>query len=403
MFKQLKKKMMTLNLAILTVLLLIVLVSSYISSYQQIQNRINSDLQRVISNDSFQQPLDNPDPGNLFPVKEVAFVIVTDLGGNILDFHSFFEEEDSFYTDAYALIDTKDGNISYDGNIWEYDSKIYNNVIIYGFVDITNDSEYLTNMLYTYIIIFISAFIAVAVISSFITNRSIQKIKEAFTKQKQFIANASHELKTPLAIINTNTDILLEKDKDNKWLNDISFETDRMNNLTKDLLYLTKMSEQGPEEIIRSRVNFSQLAESSILTFEALAYTKNIDITYNINPEIFVEADESQFSQVFHILLDNAIKYTRENGKIHAKLEIQHNSVVFQLDNTGEGINPVDLPNIFDRFYKGDKSRSQNEKSYGLGLSIAKKIVENHQGKITCESIPEQTTSFIIKIKNKYT
>jgi signal transduction histidine kinase len=404
MFKQLKRKMLFLNLSILTILLLVVLGTLYLTNYQNIQKNIEFELNKITSNENLGQPILPPaiQGDDILSDRSISFIVITNLDGDILNTFSSFGADDSLYTEALDIIEGQRGRIELDDSNWTYKVVINNNIVSYGFLDTTDEQNYLSTMLYSYIAVFVVSFAAVYVISSYFTKRSISGIKEAFIKQKQFIANASHELKTPLAIISTNADILIENDKDNRWLGNIKYETERMNKLTKDLLYLTKMSEQIPDEIVKSRINLSELAESTVLTFEALAYGKSIDIKYDIAPEIYAEIDENQFSQLFHVLLDNAIKYSPESGKINIKLEISHNSIVYSIENTGEGISQTDLDNIFDRFYMGDKSRSANEKSYGLGLSIAKTIIDNHQGKIYCESTQDKLTTFYIKLKNKY-
>lgn len=405
MFKKLKRKLLTLNLSILTILLLIVFSTLYITNYQNIQRTIEFELNMITENDTIiggSLPHDIPNP-NLEGNRNISFVIVTDLSGTVTEQQSNFGADDDIFSEALILVDdTLRGTIELDGSYWSYRVVTYGDFVTYGFLDTTSEQAYLSTMLYSFIGVFLISVVALFVISNYFTNRSVQGIKEAFLKQKQFIADASHELKTPLAIISTNTDILMETDKENKWLHNIRYEADRMNKLTKDLLYLTKMSEQVPDEIIKSRINLSELTESTILTFEALAYTKNIDIKYDLAPEVFADVDENQFSQVLHILLDNAVKYTPEAGKIDVKLEYLHNYIVYSVRNTGEGISSEDIKNIFDRFYMGDKSRSANEKSYGLGLSIAKTILDNHQAKFSCESTVGESTTFYIKFKNKY-
>ncbi|HOO43739.1 MAG TPA: HAMP domain-containing sensor histidine kinase, partial [Bacillota bacterium] len=312
---------------------------------------------------------------------------------------------DTFLEDALNLIKSDSGKIVLDDSDWAYQVTYHDDQIVYGFLDITSEQTLLSNMVTTFIIVFLGSFIAVYIISSIITNRSVAKIKEAFLKQKQFVSNASHEIKTPLAIINTNVDVLQSKikDEDNrKWLNYIKYETDRMNKLTRDLLYLTKVSEQKSLEIVKERLNLSEMTESIILSFEALAYEKNITISYDLAPEIFTEFAKEQYSQVIHILLDNAIKYTPNKGQIDFQLTATHNNITLSVKNTGEGISKEDIGNIFDRFYMVDKSRSVNPNSYGLGLSIAKSIIDNHGGKITCESVEGESTTFTVKLKIKH-
>jgi two-component system sensor histidine kinase CiaH len=211
-------------------------------------------------------------------------------------------------------------------------------------------------------------------------------VKEAFNKQKQFIADASHELKTPLAVINTNADVLLANSDDTihnqvKWLHHIKSETERMKTLTADLLYLTEM-EDSRIGLMFTNFNVSESVESVILTMEAIVYEKDISLTYEIEPGLTVRGSSEQIKQVVMILLDNAIKYTKAKGSISLTLQKQHSDILLTVTNTGEGIPSEHLARIFDRFYRANQSRSRKSGGYGLGLGIAKSIVEQHKGKI---------------------
>ncbi len=406
MFKQLRKKMLILNLSILSVLIFAVFATLYLTTYNNVQREIARDINTIIerSDNLFPpvNPLPNPSIDGLLDNRIVSFVIITDLDGNITDSIAQFEVDDDFLNTALDSVVKINGEIELDGSYWSYKVVTYNNERVYAFLDITTQHEVLTNLIYTFVIIFSISFVAVYGISTYMTNRSLAKIKEAFSKQKQFVSNASHELKTPLAIINTNVDVLLSKDAntEDKWLNNIKFETNRMNQLTKDLLYLTKMSEQTPKELMKHLINVSELTESTILSFEALAYEKELDLQFNVEKDISTEFVEEQYTQVLHILLDNAIKYTPNKGSIVISLEKTHNQIIFKITNTGDGIKKEDLNNVFDRFYMADKARSINPNSYGLGLSIAKTIIDNHSGKIYCESKLNESTTFYIKLKN---
>lgn len=406
MFKQLKRKMLILNLSLLTVLLVLVFATLYYTNYNQIQKQIDDQIIRVMNNyrDTYNgqgtlpAPIDGED--KFLPDRIVAFVIVTDLNGeNVKSWFSF--ETDDDFSSATDLVTSNEGQFELNGSYWAYHKDILLDEVVYGFVDITNEQAYLSNMIWTFVFVFLGAFAIVYIISNYFSNRSIIKIKEAFDKQNEFIANASHELKTPLAIISTNADILIQEGRKNQWLNNIKYESDRMSQLTKNLLYLAKMSDQKHRDIVFSNVNISELVESSILGFEALVYDKNIEMTYQIQPNVITKIDDSHISQVVHILLDNAVKYTNSNGKIKIDLEKNHNQIILSVFNTGEGIAEKDIEKVFDRFYMGDESRSKNEKSYGLGLSIAKSIIESVQGKIVCSSIAGEYTKFTVKLKIK--
>ena len=220
--------------------------------------------------------------------------------------------------------------------------------------------------------------------------------------RKRFIADASHELKTPLTIINTNTDVLLSNSEDtihnqSKWLHYIKSETERMTRLTNDLLYLTEMDDSRAS-MIYSKFNMSEAVENIILTMEAVIFEKHISLHYDIEPNLTVQGNNEQMKQVAMILLDNAVKYTNPKGTVTLTLKKQYNDVILSVTNTGEGIAAEHLTNIFDRFYRTDASRVRKQGGYGLGLAIAKSIVEQHKGKIYAKSVAGESTTFYVQL-----
>nr|WP_246542862.1 HAMP domain-containing sensor histidine kinase [Fusibacter paucivorans] len=248
-------------------------------------------------------------------------------------------------------------------------------------------------------------FIFIYFISLFLTKRSIQPIKDAFDKQRQFISDASHELKTPLAVIQTNVDVLLQNKKDlheedQKWLGYIQSEVQRMSNLTRDLLYLTQMSDDESQQLMHSPFDISDCIEKQMLGLEVVAFEKDIILQYALEPGLMMQGNAEQIAQIIIILMDNAIKYTPPKGQIALQLKQIAHTIQIEITNTGMGISPEDLPYIFDRFYRADKGRSRQNGSYGLGLSIAKAIVERHGGKINCTSNDGGNTQFLIKFKS---
>lgn len=204
----------------------------------------------------------------------------------------------------------------------------------------------------------------------------IQPIEKAFERQKQFVADASHELKTPLAVILSSAEAM-ERDHDDKWLHNIETEATRMSGLVTDLLDLTR-SEQS--HLTLERVDFSNAAETQCAIQEAVIFEKNILLEEDIQPDIEVMAVRSQLIQVAAILIDNAISHS--DGKIRVSLVRSGNRAVFSVANTGEPIAPEEREKIFERFYRSDNARTRSSNRYGLGLAIAKNIVQNFKGTI---------------------
>jgi signal transduction histidine kinase len=414
------------NLSIITILMLTSFSIIYGITYNNIQKAINQYLYKIVDEkkefksiepkSSIEGPKENISQEFNFNEKEleerlpdklVYFIVETDLDGNVIETIASFYSEEDFYQEALEIIysnDRKAGNFTLEDNDWAYLVKEHEDNYIYGFLDMTAEQKVLDRLLYTFIFVSAAMIFLIVLISNFLTNRSIKPIKEAFDRQKQFISDASHELKTPLAVIGTNVDVLLSnqtsKDsQDWKWLEYIKSEVERMGNLTKDLLYLTQMEGVEKQDLFRHSFNLSEKIEQQILGMEVLAFEKNIEMEYEVEPYIIIEGNSEQLIQVVMILLDNALKYTPEQGKINLVLRYSNHQVVLSIKNTGEGIQSEDINKIFDRFYRVDKARSRTDGSHGLGLSIAKAIVEQHEGKIFCESISGEITIFTVKLK----
>ncbi len=408
MFKRLRSRMLLLNLSVLTLLLIAVFTTLYFSTVADINRQIENDIDRLLyshySSDIFyiDPPLNSLLDDDFAPEQTVSYVVITDLNNTILETFTQFYVTDNFLIESIAKANGITGKITQDGKVWAYEVRIFSDSKMYAFIDISNEQTVLNGMITKFIVVFALSFVMVSIISSYFTRKFTSPIKEVFEKQKRFISDASHELKTPLTVINTNVDILLNEPNesfDKKWAQYIKSEVTRMDKLTKDLLYLAKMTEIGTETQIQENINASSIIEGIVLSTEALAFEKNITIDYDIQPDIFVEFNEEQFARVIFILIDNAVKYTDQEGSISIELFQKSNHPIFTIRNTGKGIVPDDIKHIFDRFYKADKSRQSLNDSYGLGLSIAAQIMENHQGKITCNSILGEYTEFTIRYK----
>ena len=172
-----------------------------------------------------------------------------------------------------------------------------------------------------------------------------------------------------------------------------------MSELIDEMLSLAKLdANRGHDEFVV--FNLSKLLNNILLTFEAVIFENNIELESNIGEDISIKGDKESIKKVFTILLDNAIKYTNQSGKIDVDLRQEKNKIKIKVKNSGEGINKKDINKIFERFYRVDTSRARESGGYGLGLSIAKSIVENHNGKIYAESNVGKDTTFIIELNN---
>ena len=226
--------------------------------------------------------------------------------------------------------------------------------------------------------------IAVFAVSIFLSKRIVSPLEESFKKQKQFISDAGHELKTPISVISANAELLSRDLRDNQWLENIEYENERMESLVKQLLILAKTENLSP---VTEEIDFSRLVSGELLPFESVAYEQGVSLHADIANDIHIEGDSARLKQLVSILTDNALKHS-ENGKdICVCLKNEHGKAKLSVINDGREIPQKERERIFERFYRVDKARS-DDKHFGLGLAIAKAIVDSHSGKITvhCEN-----------------
>jgi len=215
----------------------------------------------------------------------------------------------------------------------------------------------------------------------FLSRWMVAPIKNSLFKQRRFLSDAGHELKTPLTIIGANIDVLQNEIGRNQRLEHIKFQSERMNGLIHALLSLAKIDE-GQPDIVRGSFNLSSAVLNTILEFESHAFEESKQYTYSIKEDISYVGDEKQIKQLVGILIDNAILYSDKDGQINASLTTEKNRICISVFNTGIGIPDKEYDKIFERFYRTDQSRSRETGGYGIGLSIAKAIVNAHNGKI---------------------
>lgn len=258
-------------------------------------------------------------------------------------------------------------------------------------------NDRLTFTLIISIILLITLEIIIYYISKTLTKNITKPAKEAFDKQKDFIADASHELKTPLAVIMASSDEL-KTDKDNKkYIDNIKFESERMSTLIKSLLDLSKLENKISVNNYKEE-NISKIVERICLTFEAVAFEENIKIKTDIEKNITFKCSKEEIERLISIILDNAIKHSYKKTEIIVEMKKIKNNIQIEITNSGDPIKKGDEEKIFERFYRADKSRNRQANRYGLGLAIAKKIVTNHNGKIEAFS-KEGKTTFKINLK----
>jgi signal transduction histidine kinase len=228
--------------------------------------------------------------------------------------------------------------------------------------------------------------LAVFVLLQLFSGRIIQPVAESYEKQKQFITDAGHELKTPLTIIEADAEVLAMEHGQNDWVQDIQTQTKRLTALTNDLVSLARMEEDQPK-LQRIEFPLSDLVEETVQSFQTLATVQGKRFTSTIQPMLSFRGDEKAIRQLLSILLDNALKYSDQGGEVRLTLEQQKKAIRLTVFNTtADPVTREQLSHLFDRFYRADQSRSSSTGGYGIGLSIARAVVNVHKGKITADT-----------------
>lgn len=258
------------------------------------------------------------------------------------------------------------------------------------FLDCRRQIDTFQNLLVTAVSVSVIGLLSVFGLMIYLSSRIVKPFSDNYEKQKRFITDAGHELKTPLTIIDADTEILEMDFGENEWLKDIQSQTKRLADLTNALVLLSRM-EEGPKKEMEIEFPLSDVVEEVFHIFQAPAKIQKKTLTGNITPMISMKGDEKAIRSLMTILLDNAMKYSDEQGRITVTLEKQKNRIRLSVFNTTEHISREQIVHLFDRFYRTDDSRNSQTGGYGLGLSIAAAAAASHKGKITAETEDEKS------------
>lgn len=249
------------------------------------------------------------------------------------------------------------------------------------FLDCRNDILIMKDFIIVSILVGAMFLILVSILISILSRRAIKPMIENIEKQKRFITDAGHEIKTPLAIISANTEVIEMYNGESEWTQSIRNQVKRLNELIKNLLSLSKMDE---DEFKFEMEEFccGKIVNETIESFEALISSKNLKLEKDVDKDLKIFGNKNNFQSLISILLDNAVKYTILNGEIKIFLRKRDSKIEFSISNSWDKNINGDLNYLFDRFYRMDDSRSREEGGYGIGLSLAQSIVRLHKGKI---------------------
>lgn len=318
--------------------------------------------------------------------------VAIDKNGNIIrtdvtHISSLTEEEATAITEA--LKNTAAGTGTYSG----FQYRISETKRAEGKVIILLDNGMQISSFFTVLFISVGAgifgWLMMLLLVILLSRKTIAPVARSIEKQKQFVTNAGHEIKTPLAIILANTDAMELHNGENKWSRNIRAQTLRLSGLMQNLLMLAKMDESSTK-LPMCEFDISTAAEDTVGAFIEPAALKGIMIEQDIKKGIRLSGNRDSIVQLMTVLLDNAVKYTESGGVIRAELYGSEKNITLSIANTCE---PIDHPEkLFDRFYRGDSARTQKNGGYGIGLSVAQAIAELHKGSITAENVSASAT-----------
>ena len=395
MLKRLRIKFVCINMLIATAMLAVIFGMVFHFTRQNLQNESMRMLQTVTSERSrLGRPGQRRDE-----VRLPYFVLDITQTGEVLASGDGYDLSDQDF--LREIISAVLAATDQTGSIEEYGLRYQRVMTPMGhriaFVDMSSERNTLNNLMKTCALIGTVSLVVFFLISLFLARWAIKPVEQAWAQQRQFVADASHELKTPLTVILTNAELLQGPDRDEEakaqFSSSILTMAHQMRGLVESLLELARL-DSGTAKADLSRLDFSALVAEAILPFEPLYFEQGLEIRSQIEEWITVHGNQSHLRQVTEILLDNAMKYSTSPALVELKLQRQGRRCLLSVSNPGQPISPEDLRNIFKRFYRVDKARSMNH-SYGLGLSIAENIVAEHKGRIWAESKEGINTFFV--------
>lgn len=399
MIKSLRKKFILISMLASVTMLVLILGSINYLNYQDVNNRAEEVLE-YLTNTDFQNEESikrevgsQPQDDNAFNreseinknssyLQNYFYVSCEDTEITTIDISrtDFVDEELATYLGTEALSQSSDSGAI---DNYRYIKTTLEGQDIILFVDVSQDLSVFYSFLRISILISVISLIFVLALIILMSSRAIAPVAESYEKQKRFITDVSHELKTPLAIINTDVEVLEMDYGESKWTTGIKSQITRLNKLVLTLVSLAKMDEAATIVQVKE-LSLSKLVDQTINSYESIAIKNHKKIKNNINKGISYEGDENLLKQLFGILIDNAIKYS--DGDIHINLYTKGKKIIFETINNGKNINKGNNNILFERFYRNDESRNSKTGGYGIGLSLAKSIVEKHHGLIKAES-----------------
>lgn len=394
MLKKLRIKFVCIVMTIVTIMLVIMLVGMVHFTKNDLQQSTVQMMYNVA-----QRPV-IPNKPNISrdEINLPYFIVQINPDGSFATVGKFFDLSDTDF--ILEIINRADNSKSSVGEIEEYNLRYCKNDIPdkkIVFADISSEITAVKNLIKNCIAIGFMAFGAFLGLSMYISKWAIKPVEEAWNHQKQFVADASHELKTPLAVILTNAELIKSdeytENEKQQFADNMLTMSRHMRSLVESLLELARV-DSGNIKAKMELTDLSLLVEDALLPFEPMFFEQGKVLQSDIEHPVKLKVSRGNIIQTVNVLLDNALKYSSEGTEVTVKLKKNGCNCILSVSSSGESISEEDLKNIFKRFYRTDKSRSRNG-SFGLGLAIAKSVVNEHGGKIWAESKNGINTFFI--------
>lgn len=390
--RQLRWKFVLVNMAIVTVMMLAIGVSFIVAVMNDLQSNSLSLLEQVIAQEEAPQwPIETPqedDSSISLPYFTVAVYRSGLVSVSSSQFYSL--EEDTLQQVVSDCLRQEAST----GVLEDYKLRYLRKTNLLGwkiaFVDVSQEQRTLRSSVQGFAVIFVLGFAAFLFISLWLAKWAVRPVEKSWRQQRQFVADASHELKTPLTVILSNTEMLQRyggslEEKDRRRVDNIQASSVQMRELVEELLMLARSDNSEAKQLNHTRLSLSDLCEDAALQFDAVAFESGHPLESTIAPDLFVLGDAGKLRRLVEILLDNACKYASPGGGIRVTLAPEGTKKLrLTVRNQGEPIPREKLERIFERFYRADEARTSE--GFGLGLSIARSIAEEHGGKIWAES-----------------
>ena len=407
MIEKLRKKFMLVMMASVFVVLLLVLGTLNVTNILHTNERADDILSVLAENGgNFPQetvPEDRPVPANGKPGQSVTaetpyetrfFKVVANEQRQVIQIdttriQSVDSEEGREYAESILSSDKTKGYVDdFRYRVVEQDDDSY----LLLFMDSQRELQTVRTFLWNSFLIGSVSLILIFLLVFYFSKRIVRPAQESMDKQKQFITDAGHEIKTPLAIISANNEVQEMLNGQSEWTESTGKQIQRLNGLMENMLQLAQMEEPSYQQKIES-LNLSQVLQEVCEPYVSIGEQKNVAVVLDIQPDVFMQADVLAINKLCSILMDNANKYVQDLGTIHVQLSADKHKAKLRVANTTQKM-PRDFDQLFDRFYREDQSREQNTGGYGIGLSMASVIVEKNNGQIKASQLDDHTIAF---------